>query len=905
MNQGYASSLTICRIARFIAYYLMSDSLSFGAWLKQRRRALDLTQQELAQRTACSLSTLRKIESDDLIPSKELAQLLAEAVGVSAAEQDAFVAFARGAQVTFAAPAQLQATPAATSSTVVTLPKATPTGYYLPTPLTGLVGRERELQSGCALLRLDHVRLLTLVGPPGAGKTRLSLALAKALQREFAHGACFVPLAPISDPTLVLAAIAQTLQVRESAGESLLATLQALLSQQQLLLVLDNFEQVVDAAPDISELLTAAPELKIIVSSRETLKLYGEYEFPVAPLAIPDIHHLPSAALLEMYPAVELFVQRARAVRPDFAITRDNGATVAQICAWLDGLPLAIEMAAARIKWQNPATLLDQLRSQLLALTGGPRDLTPRQQTLRGAMDWSYNLLTLVEQKLFIAFGVINGSSTAAALAALTDLDEALVNGLLLGLVEKSLLQYSVDEQGKARYTMLQMVREYAQAKQREQGVHAELQARHAAFYSRLVAASLPQLQTDAAEQVLKRLTLEHTNLRSALTWQLQTTPVAGLQLATLLANSLWGIRGYFSEGRSWLEKFLAAAPKGTHQQGREVGHLTAATNAWLAAARMALGQGDLPAAATFATASERLALTLEEDSAVRAALRCRAAIALHQSDYEQATQLYQQALELCRPERDQLEAAAILNGLGLIAKDQGDYARALALHEESQARYADAGDTIGMARSLTYASIAAYWQGDYLRSIDLARQVITLQHGIGDVVSLSYSREIEAMALVRLGQLAAGMQILEECLGAFEEQDDRAGVATVLVDLGQAAYRQQDYVHSFAYHARALGLAHSIGDRRRAAFALEGMGVARAYNATTTENLTEAVQFLAAASTLRHTIGAPLPAIERTAYEEALTLASTHLAPTQYDSAWQNGAAISVAQIVQSYPQV
>ncbi len=874
----------------------MSEAHSFGSWLKQRRRSLDLTQEELAQRATCSLSTLRKIEADTLAPSKELAHLLGVALVVPAAEYEAFIVFARGGKGAVTVPAQPAPPQVAPAGA-----KPQNAGYYLPTPLTGLVGRERELQSGCALLRREHVRLLTLVGPPGAGKTRLSLALAKALQPDFVDGVCFVPLEPIREAALVLPAIAQAVHVRESADLSLALALQEALSQQQLLLVLDNFEQVVEAAPQLGDLLLGAPGLKIIVSSREALKLYGEYEFPVLPLALPDLHQLPAAALLDMYPAVELFVQRARAVRPNFAIDANNAATIAQICAWLDGLPLAIELAAAQIKWQTPANLLEQLRKQLLTLTGGPRDLTPRQQTLRGALDWSYNLLTPVEQHLLVACGVINGSGTTSLIAALTDLEPTFCDGLLRGLTEKSLLQCSADEQGELRYTLLQMVREYAQAKQQELALQASLQARHAAFYSRLVAESLPALRTAAAESALNRLAQEHNNLRSALTWYLQTDPLSGVRLATRLGNSLWGIRGYFREGRHWLEKLLAVIPTLSDKEPDNEPMLVDLAAAHLTAARITLGQGDLPAAARFAHSSEQLALLLEDDPSVRAALRCRAAVALHQSDYAQATQLYQQALALCNRATDPQEAVTILNGLGLVVKDQGDFARALVLHEESYALATQSGDRIGQARARTYASIAAYWQGDYSRAIALAQAAMHLQQGIGDVISLSYSRETLGMALVKIGRFAEGAQVLEESLRAFTEQDDRSGIALLLVDLGQVAYAQQEYGRAFAYQRDALQIAYTIGDRRRCAFALEGMALARTRLSTAHESQAAAVRLLAAAATLRTAIGAPLPANEQAAYTECLALVAANLPPALYHDAWHQGATLGLGELVQA----
>lgn len=777
-----------------------------------------------------------------------------------------------------------------------------------------MVGREREIQSGCALLRRANVRLVTLIGPPGVGKTRLSLALAEVLKPDFAHGVCFVPLAPIDDPNLVLPAIAQALQVGEVASAPLLKGVQEFLHDKQLLLVLDNFEQVVAAAPQLNDLLLAAAGVKVLVSSREALKLYGEYEFPVPPLAVPDIQHLPTAVLLEMYPAVELFIQRATAVRFDFAVTPENAAAVAQICAWLDGLPLAIEMAAARVKWQPPAVLLAQLRNQLMALTGGPRNLTPRQQTLRGALDWSYNLLTPIEQQLWVALGVISGSVTADVAATLTDLDPVLCKELLRGLVEKSLLQYQEGAQGaqandddEARYTLLQMVREYAQSKQVEQGRQAQLQARHAALYHRLVVESQPALATRAAERVLNRLTVEHNNLRSALTWYLQHDVAQGLQLATLLAKGLWGVRGYFSEGRGWLEKLLAALPPSLPHpltdQAATTTNLTRVSDAWLAAANMAMGQGDIPAAAIFAQKSEAIALRLEDDSAVRTVLQYRASIALNQSDYPQALHCYQQALNLCRSETsdDQKAAATILNGMGLIAKDQGDYERALALHERSYTIYARLDDQIGMTRSLTYSSIAAYWQGNFQRTIELAQQVIARQQGIGDVISMSYSREIMAMALVKLRRFTEGVQALQESLTEFEKLEDQTGVAMVLVDLGQAAYGQQDYGHSLRYHCQAFHIAHTIGDRRRCAFALEGMAMAYTYLSSHHDHLGKAVRLAAAAATLRIQIAVPLSAIDRADYEACLALAVQSLTPAAYQAAWQEGSEARLDQLVQA----
>ncbi len=864
--------------------YTESLSITFGNWLRSQRRRLDWTQEVLAANTFCSVSTIRKIESGDLAPSRALAEQLAHTFGISPQQQADFLAFARGLSADFLADAlPPKATLPSEKLPVRSMPEATV--YRVPAPLTALIGREREVLNGVALLRRANVRVMTLIGPPGAGKTRLCLALGEALHLDFAQGVCFVPLAPISDPAFVLSAIAQALLLREVAGVPLAQTLHEYLRDKHLLLVLDNFEQVTEAAPRVAELLMAAPRVKVLASSREPLRLYGEQEFPVLPLAVPDINQLPTPDLLEMYPAVELFLQRAQAVRPGFAVDAQNAASIAHICAWLDGLPLALEMAAAQVKWKSPAALLAQLRQQLMGLTGGQRDLTPRQQTLAGAIDWSYKLLSWAEQELLMAVSVTNGGCGLAVAAELSATDATTCEILLRGLAEKSLLQWGSDSLGEVRISLLQMIREYAQARSVEEGRFDQLRELHGTIYHRLVRESLPLARGAQAEGILNRLEIEHNNLRAALAWHLTASSVGGVRLATLLADSLWGIRGYFSEGRLWLEKLLAAASTQSTDGSAE-------TPGWCAAARMALGQGDLPGANDFAARAASLAFANENDDEIRLTLRCQASITLHQSDYPQAIRLYQQLLSLCRP-NNQGEAAMALNGLGLIAKDQGDFATALAYHERARAFYARLGDAIGLAHTLTYASIAAYWQAEYARCFDLAQEAIELQKGVGDVMSVAYSRDVQGMALVRLGRYAEGMAILQECIVAFEEVGDRSGEAMVLADLGGAAQLQGNFADAYRYNHTAFSIATAIGDRRRVAFSLEGMAMALtrlsvAAAKTDAAGLGRAVGLFAQANSLRREINSPLPASERAEYDACLALVAAHLSAERYTELWE-----------------
>ena len=864
-----------------------SLSITFGNWLKNYRRRLDWTQEQLASAVFCSVSTIRKIESGDLTPSRILAEQLAQTLTIPAQQQAAFLGFARGLSADFLAGQQTDVGRSVAQS-VAARPAVDAPLFRPPAPLNPLIGREREMQSGTLLLRRADVRLMTLVGPPGAGKTRLSLALGAALQADFAHGVCFVPLAPIVDPDLVLSAIAQALHLHEVTGTSLAQTLHDFLRQKQVLLILDNFEQVVDAAPVVADLLSAAPGLKALVSSREALRLYGEYEFPVSPLAVPDVNHLPTPDLLEMYPAVDLFIQRAQAVRPGFVIDAQNAGPVAHICAWLDGLPLAIEMAAAHVKWKPPAILLEQLRQQLMGLTGGQRDLTPRQQTLRGAIDWSYKLLSEAEQQLLMALSVANGGCSLAVAAELSGNQRRTCEALLRGLAEKSLLQWTTDSAGEPRVVLLQMIREYAQGKSVEQGSYDHLRAQHASIYHRLVQESQPFVRSPEAERVLNRLEMEHNNLRSALAWHLESSSVRGVKFATLLADTLWGIRGYFSEGRNWLEKMVdVAATQSTDGTVEAFG--------WIATAHMALGQGDLPAANRIAAKAEAFAFANENDAEVRMALHCRAGIALHQSNYPQARRLYQQALALCGS-GDENEAAIAFNGLGLVAKDQGDFGAALDYHERARALYASIGDSVGMARALTYASIAAYWQAEYERCYELAQQAIGLQSGIGDVTSIAYSRDVQGMALVRLGRYDEGIAILDECVTAFQKIGDISGSAMVLVDLGLAHYMKQNWAQAYRYNQESLNIARSIGDRRREAFCLEGIAMALTRMAVAeTERdetaLAQAVTLFARADALRRQIGAPLPTSERVEYDICRSIAAGNLPAELHKTAWEEGA--------------
>ncbi len=399
----------------------METTLPFGQWLKQRRQQLDLTQEAVAEATKCSPDTIRKIEAGLRRPSRQIAELLANFLDVEPLDVPAFVLWARGvAHPGHASMLATQGPSAAPANTASSQPTRTPGGRgisstslpLLPTPL---VGRERELASIKELVWRSTTRLLTLLGSPGIGKTSLGIALASALQADFKDGLLYVSLGPLSDPSLVAATLAEALGVREAPTRTLLDSLQDVLRDKQMLLILDNFEQVVSAAPLLTDLLAAAPQLKVIITSRSPLHLRGEKLVEVRPLDIPDPKHIPPVEELEQISSVALFVERVRDVNSDFALTPENAPVVAAICSRLDGLPLAIELAAARTRLLSLSALLSRLERQLTVLAGGPRDAPLHHQTLRGALEFSYRLLGTGEQRLFRRLGIFPGPFTLEA----------------------------------------------------------------------------------------------------------------------------------------------------------------------------------------------------------------------------------------------------------------------------------------------------------------------------------------------------------------------------------------------------------------------------------------------------------------------------------------------------------
>jgi len=669
----------------------METPTSFGYWIRRQRKALNLTQAELARRVGCASATIQKIEADERHPSHKLAERLANCLALPAEERDAFLRAAR-AELTPDLPANFPP-----------LPSLDRQFGSLPAQATPFIGRDRERMLVRVLLLRAEVRFLTLSGPGGTGKTRLALQTAAELSDDFTDGVVFIGLASISDPALVIPTIAKTLGVGDAADQPLIARVSGALQNKQLLLLLDNFEHVLPAASDVAALLAAAPGLKVLVTSRAALHLSWERELSVPPLAVPNPGMLPALDQLQQYDAVQLFVTRAQAVSPDFALTIDNAAAVADICRRLDGLPLAIELATARVKLFSPQALLARLDRRLTLLTGGPRDLPARQQTLRATIDWSYNLLESAEQTLFAALGVFAGGCTielaeAVVLLDAPTLDRSRMLDGLVSLTSQSLLQHAQGQAGEPRFVMLETIREYALEQFAASEQAPAIRRRHAEVFLALAEAGAAALEGAEQGVWLSRLQQEHDNLRAALGWAVEQREAAiGLRLATAL-RLFWFMRGYLTEGRERLAQALA------------------------------LGEGS--------------------PSTRAQALDCAGFLARYQGDYAAAAGLIGESLATWRSLAHRQGVADALSNLGYVTLHQGDYVTARALYEESLDLQRDLGNPQGRADCLSHLGTAAFYQGDYQTARTLHEQSLAIWRALGDVEGIAY-------ALYKLGDVA------------------------------------------------------------------------------------------------------------------------------------------------------
>ena len=652
----------------------------------------------------------------------------------------------------------------------------------LPVALTSMVGREREAAETAALLRREEVRLLVLTGPGGVGKTRLALRVAADVAADFPDGVWFVPLASIADPGLVIAAVAQALRVPDAADRPPAACLQVHLAGRRALLVLDNFEQVLGAAPAVADLLAACPDLKVLVTSRARLRLSGEHDYPVPPLRVPR-RRIRTVEELVAAEAGSLFLDRARAADPAFSLSDVAAPAVADICARLDGLPLALELAAAWVSVLPPRAMLARLEQRLPLLADGPRDLPARQRTMRDAVAWSHDLLAPEEQALFRSLAAFAGGFTLEAAeqvagggenAAPTPLDVLRGVG---ALVDKSLLGRGAGSGGEPRFGMLETVREFALEQLEGSGEEAATRERHAAWCLDLAERSAPALmsRTDFVWW-LNRLEAELDNLRAALAWLEETADAAAL---LRLAGALWPFcyfRSHLTEGRAWLGRALAKSPPTGGPDALAAAH----GNALVGAGMLAHYQGDDEQAVPLL--EEGLAVSRAVGGAVIAAfaLYMLGVVAEDRGDYDEAGSRFEEALPMLRDAGNLAFAAMTGYHLGVVAFGQGDHRRATALLEEAVARLRELGDHWGAAIALDYLGIVAGDAGSLARAAACHEASLSLHREVQSLDNPDFWLAGVATLAARRGQVDQAARLF----GAWEELRRAMSFSSALPEL-------------------------------------------------------------------------------------------------------------------------
>jgi predicted ATPase/transcriptional regulator with XRE-family HTH domain len=717
----------------------MLTEISFGEWLKHQRMGRGLSREQLANQIGCAAITLRKIESEERRPSEQIVRRLAEILNIPSNERKNFISFSRG-DWTKAPSAHPDETPWQNATQ--------PPFTNLRVSLTSFIGRDKEVADVREYVSNPDTRLVTLVGPPGIGKTRLSLAVARESIPEFNDGVFFVELAPLEDPNLVALAIAQALGFVETHDRFPSEQLMEEIGDKHILVILDNVEHVLDTtAIVVSDLLSACPCLKILTTSREAIRSPGEWLYPVPALNIPTPTELQSMDMdrLSSFSAIKLFAERSRAVRPDFKLNADNVSAVTAICSQLDGLPLAIELIAARVRWMSAQALLSQLTDQLVLSTDGVRAVPARQKKLLDAIGWSYNSLPEKEQTLFRRLAVFAGGWTlegAQAICSGDGLETDDIPVLLTRLLEKSLV-FLHEQAGQARYQMLVTIRQYAHEKLSEYHEMERAQNRYLDFFLNLAEEAEVKLHGSQQPVWLERLEVELDNLRAALRWGFGSRKGAGFRLAGSLWL-FWFMHAHFIEGRQWYDEALSlSADSSPYIRMRLL----------IGAASSALGRGDNEQIKILSEQSLALAREQENEWGIAMSLHHLGAAAAHQGDFKQAQTLFEEGLVLSHKIGNWGIIDYLLGDLAFLAETQGDYKQASAFYEEDLARAQKHQDGWSICYALGNLSSIAYLQSDYGRAKALGAQALALAYELGDKRMISFRLLDMGIVAFRLGQ--------------------------------------------------------------------------------------------------------------------------------------------------------
>jgi len=858
----------------------MPESISFGTWLRQKRRALDLTQKALADQVGCAEITVRRMEANEYKPSNELALVLFEKLGIPELERHQWVRFARGL--------------ADHPNHHVTSSQSRESKTNLPIPLTSFIGREKEIETVKHLITSNGGgRLLTLTGAGGSGKTRLALEVAAGLSDIFPDGVWFIEFAPLTDPELVLQSVLTTLGLSEQAGRSTLHIVSNFLQPKRALLILDNCEHLIQACAQLAEtLLHACPTLQILATSRESLGIAGETIYLVPTLTTPD----PAQAILDtlpQYEAVRLFVERAQTALPGFALTVDNTHAVAQVCHQLDGIPLALELAAARVialrVEQIAARLAHHDKFRLLAV--GSRTALPRHQTLHALIDWSHNLLAEPERALLRRLAVFAGGWTLEATETVCvgdGINADAVLDVMTQLANKSLILVKRAQGHDARYRMLETIRQYASERLLEAGDGEQVRKRHFEFFLQWAERVEPELRGPRQLEWLDQLEAEHDNLRAALDWSLGQAEYgeASLRLASALLL-FWHQRGYMSEGRTWLTRALAnqAAP----------GTGAARAKALYAAGCLDHWQGDITTARPQLEESADLWRVLGpvgETGLAYVQVRL-GEVMWRLGNPAAARSLATEAIALFRELDERWGLGHSLTLLGLALRDQEEFALARSAINESLALWRELGDRSGVKNAIGWLGVVAMRQGDYEVALRQFAESVAIARELGDKNGLADVLIDLGKAHLNLGDLVQAKPFFEECFRLYRESGNKSGIAHSLYYAGYVAHFEGDNPRAKSFFEQELALARTTGPLWLGAQALSGLAGVAAVGG----QALRAARLLGAAEARAEAAATYDDAADRLFIERMVASAVAQLGETAFAAARAEGRAMSFEQ--------